>query len=479
MARNVRCLLALTLTSLVLCAGQVRAADPPEAESIRTIKLQLHPAPEPRYALQYLLETPYMEQRPSNGALLYQTAVSQMMETNSGEDAIDRDTLKQWCTSPLKALSVEEVRAAIARFEQTFRYLDSAARCERCTWEYPIREEGFHYMMPQLGEYRTLSRILSLKARLEVHDGAFDEALKTLRSGISMARDVGNGPSLIQHLVGISIAARIANEIEGLIQQTDSPNLYWALTALPRPLVNPRAAMQMESAALYAQLPELLTLDDNVLSNDQVIELWKRTARLFGSSDDDPGQWLNDARDVASAMELYPRAKADLLEQGYSANKIDAWPALYAILVYQHQQFRAVRDLSFKWSYVPYPQARVGLKQGDQAISRIWEYSNGSEFVNPFVIVMPAIYRIGFIDARLERDITILRCIEAIRMYAAEHDGTLPSSLTEITQVPVPSDPMHGRAFRYQVAGGKAILESPVPPDGGPRDGLRYEITLK
>lgn len=98
---------------------------------------------------------------------------------------------------------------------------------------------------------------------------------------------------------------------------------------------------------------------------------------------------------------------------------------------------------------------------------------------NPFLIFLPAIQRICFLDARLARDIAMLRCIEAIRMYAADHGGKLPRSLAEITAVPLPTDPLNGGAFHYELAGGKAILESAIPPDGGPKDGLRYEITLR
>lgn len=474
MTPKIRCLLVLAAISLVPHAEPAHAA-----ESIRTVQLRVHPAPEPRCALQYLLETPYGEQRPRNGALLYQTAISQMMETNSGDYAIDRDTLREWQDGPVAGLPLEEVRSAIRRFERTFRYLDAAAQCERCTWEYPVREDALHYVMPHLGEYRTLSRLLSLKARLEAHDGDFDKAMKTLRSGISLGRDLGSGSSFVQHLVGVYVAAAAIGEIAGSIQQTETPNLYWALTALSRPLVDPRASMQMESSAIYGLLPELRTLEETVLTNEQVMALWKRTAALLGDSEDRAGHWLDNARDIASTMARYPRAKAHLLQHDYSAEAVEAWPALYAILVYQHQQFRAVRDLTFRWGYVPYAQGREGLREAELEVGRIWKYSHGSVLANPFVTLMPALYRIRFISTRLERDIAMLRCVEAIRMYAAEHEGKLPGSLGEIDSVPIPSDPIHGRVFSYRVANGMAILESPVPPDGGPKDGLRYEIALK
>jgi hypothetical protein len=479
MARKVRCLLALTVLSLVPYAGQARAADPPEAEPIRTIQLQLHPAPEPRFALQYLFETPYLEQEPGNAAFLYQTAVGQMMQTNSGDWAIDRDTLRQWYRDPVESLPLEKVRPVIARFEQSFRLLEAAARREYCTWEYPIRKEGFPYMNPLLNEYRTVSRLLAVKAKLEIHDGDIDAALKTMYTGFALARDLGDGPHFVQHLVGVSMAAGMLGQIEGLIQAPEAPNLYWALTTLPDPLVSIRHAVQMESECLAAEVPELRTLEETVLSNEQALDLWQRAAVWVGYDNGGPDRWLDKARDLATAMELYPQAKATLLEQGYSAEKVEAWPALYVVVLHQYRQFRAIRDLTFKWTYVPYAQTRERLRQGDLAISGLWKYGNASGLLNPFVYSLPATYRIAFLDARLKRDIAILRCVEAIRMYAADHDGKLPDSLDAITAVPIPLDPLYDQAFRYKLAGGKAILESPVPPDGGPKDGLRYEITLR
>ncbi|NLT76243.1 MAG: hypothetical protein GXX98_06945 [Planctomycetes bacterium] len=333
-------------------------------------------------------------------------------------------------------------------------------------------------MMPQLGEYRTLSRLLCLKARLEIRDGALDQALATLRSGVSMARDLGGGPSIIQHLVGVAVAAGMAREIEGWVQAADAPNLYWALTVLPDPLIDIRASIQMESAGLYAKLPELLTLEEKVLSNEQVLDLWRRAAMLLGDNEEGSGWWLGKTVMIAGAMKRYPQAKARLLEQGHATERVEAWPALYVILLDQHQQFRAMRDRFFKWTHVPYTQARSRLKQADEEMSQLWRL-DGDGLTNPFLTFLPATQRIRFLDARLARDIAILRCIEAIRMYAADHGGKLPKSLAEITAVPVPVDPLNEKAFHYELTGGKAVLEGAIPPDGGPRDGLRYEITLR
>jgi hypothetical protein len=66
-------------------------------------------------------------------------------------------------------------------------------------------------------------------------------------------------------------------------------------------------------------------------------------------------------------------------------------------------------------------------------------------------------------------------------MYAAAHDGKLPVSLADINEVPLPSDPVTGKSFEYQVQGDKAILVGPELPGEKPNRATRliYELKLQ
>jgi hypothetical protein len=81
---------------------------------------------------------------------------------------------------------------------------------------------------------------------------------------------------------------------------------------------------------------------------------------------------------------------------------------------------------------------------------------------------------------KTDRKIASVRCIEAIRLYAAAHDGKLPGALSEITDVPIPIDPVTGKEFEYKVEEGKAMLSAPPPQGEKPISGnhLKYELTL-
>ena len=79
---------------------------------------------------------------------------------------------------------------------------------------------------------------MALKARLEIADRKFDEAIHTLQTGYALARHVGQGGTLIHGLVGIAIGQLMSARVQELVQQPGVPNLYWALTALPQPLID-------------------------------------------------------------------------------------------------------------------------------------------------------------------------------------------------------------------------------------------------
>ena len=86
-----------------------------------------------------------------------------------------------------------------------FRLLDSAARRESVDWEVPIREEEFiSILLPELQQLRDFGRSLAAKARLQIADREFDDAVHTLQTGYALARHASEGSTLIHALVGIA-----------------------------------------------------------------------------------------------------------------------------------------------------------------------------------------------------------------------------------------------------------------------------------
>ena len=54
---------------------------------------------------------------------------------------------------------------------------------------------------------------------------------------------------------------------------------------------------------------------------------------------------------------------------------------------------------------------------------------------------------------RIDIQVTALQCVEAIRLYAAMHDGQLPGTLADIAENPAPKDPISGGAVPVHTNG--------------------------
>jgi hypothetical protein len=86
---------------------------------------------------------------------------------------------------------------------------------------------------------------------------------------------------------------------------------------------------------------------------------------------------------------------------------------------------------------------------------------------------------IRLLTGRVDRHLASLQCLEALRLYAAKHNNTFPQTLSQITDVTIPADPLMGAPFVYRRDADKAFLEAPVPTGGDARDALQYELSFK
>ena len=67
-----------------------------------------------------------------------------------------------------------------------------------------------------------------------------------------MARHIGEGPTVVQGLVGVAIAAMVLRCAEDMAQAPGSPNLCHAMQALPRPLIDLNQPISAELKSLDA-----------------------------------------------------------------------------------------------------------------------------------------------------------------------------------------------------------------------------------
>src|SRR5262249_5685031 len=137
------------------------------------------------------------------------------------------------------------------------RELDLGARREHCAWEVTdrMRKEGPSLMLPDIQGFRELARLLALRARQAIAEGHVDQAVYTLHADFAFAKHRTEAPNIFSSLVGTAVADLMIDEVEILLQTPGAPNLYWALTGLPRPFVEMRKPIQGEKLMLLSLLP--------------------------------------------------------------------------------------------------------------------------------------------------------------------------------------------------------------------------------
>jgi hypothetical protein len=147
--------------------------------------------------------------------------------------------ISEWLKLPAEQLPQQQAEAAIQKYMESLKLVARAVRCRECNW--PEWKPG--QTPPDPSGYRNLSYIIRLWARLETARGGYDGALLAMQTGFGMAIHLGQAPISLQVQVASALGEVMCREVDQLIQCKDSPNLYWALANLPRPLVGMEKAI--------------------------------------------------------------------------------------------------------------------------------------------------------------------------------------------------------------------------------------------
>ncbi len=451
------------LATLAVCVCATVGAE--EEGQVAVRRLAVRPATEPEPAMRYRLMPTFSEWKPGDGSTVLKTAALILVD-HSDKDTLER--IYKWGGTPLEQLPREEVRSALSQFADVLRYVELGAWRQRCDWDWPL-EEGAAMLLPDLVAYRDMGRLLALKVRMQVLDHDYDGAVHTLETGFAFASHVAEGPVLINGLVGSAIASLMLDAMEDLMQAPDAPSLYWALAALPHPLVDLREAVEFELTGMALWPKELRNPEQTYMSPRQ----WADVFRGFGGA-------IEEARHAAYvfpaavALATYTDAKRYLLERGRPPEEVEAMPVLQVVTIYLRDGWRLHADEALKWWYTPYPQARESLDDVERVVAEARKDKSGWLVA----LLMPALQRARFNQMRLERRIAGLQAVEAIRLHAGATGAGLPERLGEIARAPVPPNPMRDEPFEYELRGGRAVLSAPLEPDDELENALRYEIEL-
>lgn len=457
-------------------------------------KFTVTPAAEPRPALKYTLLPTLREKTPSNAALAYLRAFTTRPPAKVGDEAKQHETATiKFEESAIQKINLMKLEQHLQPYSTLFRELDKASHCDRCEWELLPRggTDGMGVLLHEIAPVREAMRYLGLKVRLELKQNHYNEAAKWLTVGFQTAKHHGEAGALIQMLVGLAMENTLLERVEDWIARPDSPNLYWALTALPRPLIDSRIASEGEAVYFDAVSPEHFVISKKPMTNEQANRILDE--RLAKAKNPEK-QLLGPDPDLTKLSKFvaktdragyikfhFANATKDLLARGHTAKELDAMPQAQVLLLQGYEHFQELLDDQRKYLGLPYPDAEVELKRYLEKQKKMHADNETDAVLAFYMLTLPATERVFYAGARSERKVAALRVIEAIRLHSAATNGQLPANLADITIVPVPDDPVRGKPFDYTCTGTTFTLSAPVPFGDEPSryNVCSYAITLK
>jgi hypothetical protein len=469
---------------------------------IEIVRMTVTPAAEPVPALKYRFVARDIDLKAGNAAPYYYRAelnlFSMMKELR--REFSENKQLSPWYgpvdfeATPIAKLPLEEVRKANQKFDSFYNdHLRTAFQRRNCDWELGIEEthdiELFSFMLWEVQGCREISRMMALRTRLAIAERRYNDAIELIRNQYRLGRDTAKMPFLVCGLVGVAIGNMANGPLVDLIANRDSPNMYWALSELPRPLID----VPWEARFEFGNGPRMFPFIDRAETTEHAPQEW---ARLFRQTVRDYSKVVGrefDAVEAGVAATLlglagYSHAKERLIADGMDRERVEKMAVGQVIAIYTERCYRLFCDDFEKLWYVPYADFGKLSNSVENRMKNATPLGTDEDReIFPIAAgLIPQIQLARGAQVRLERNIAALRVIEALRMYAADHDGQLPKALDEITIVPVPLNPATDKKFVYRLNGTTAVLELP-PSDGFsnpktrfdmPSSNRRYEIQI-
>ncbi len=186
------------------------------------------------------------------------------------------DRIQPWLKMPIARLPTDQVEKTLALYVESFKFVAQAVKCRECKWPVLTPETP----MPNLQEYRNLASALRLWARYEIAQENYESAILALQTGFGVGKHLTQGPTLLQFLTGVAIAAVMCTEVGEFVQAGEAPNLYPALTALPHPFAEVEKLIESDRKVTSSEWSGKLTAEQLASelkkSHDQVRIVAKR-----------------------------------------------------------------------------------------------------------------------------------------------------------------------------------------------------------
>lgn len=457
-----RCCIVL-FALVAACWSSTSAQLPPLPEKGPwVIPFQVTPAAESRPALKYRLLPELRELQTGNQVQAFYKCFFEQNYLFHNKESTDNQ--QKWLGAPLEEL--RDVKELINYGGAAARQAHYAARLDAVDWQIlnQAKSEGVFLLLPDVQQMRMLTTVLKVRVRGEIARGEFDSAIQTLQTMFAIGRMFNEHPTLIGHLVGIAITTITVGAVDEMIQQPGAPNMFWALAELPNPFIDLRKGIQGEKLFLvkdFEVLRKPITLTDAELKSisQRLDEIFKNESPRLRAS-----EWY--AKQAADEKAVQA-ARERLAKFGHKPDELAKLSAVQIAMMDDYARYQSDLDDCIKWVGFQYWQIPQDL-------------GTNKEKIGPLDEIRPSFNKVTFARARLQQLIAFTMTTEAIRAYAAEHDGKLPASLTD-TKLPLPVDVYTGKPIEYEVKDGKAIVRGPAPGELGkiPAYNRVHEITIK
>jgi hypothetical protein len=436
------------------------------AETVVSLKVRPFAAPSP--ALKYQLLPEVRELNPGNAVQWYvRCFMEQRIFFFSKEANAER---ARYLTMPLGELPAKQLRTYGG---SALRQADWGARLDTVDWQVSqrVKDDGMDLLLPEVGPLQVLGTALRVRFRGQVAGRHFDDAVATTKTMFALARHLGEHPTQAANLAGLSVAGMAVVPLEEMVQQPGCPNLYWALTDLPSPLVDLRKGAQGNRTLVATDLGHIK--DSAPMTEAELDTVVRRLSEAVSFAREQAGLTPRSLRgrlaSRAADAQRVQAARHRLVEGGCAKDMVERFGAVQVILLDEKHDYEVRRDEAMKL---------LGLASWEiDALTGGHEPAQNGDCL--FADVLPEVVKVRRAQARLEQRLALLRHVEALRLFAANHDGKLPEKLANIG-LPLPPDPFTGKAFPYHAEGATARLHGSPPPgeETNPAFNVCYEVTM-
>ena len=261
--------------------GQVAVEEQPKSGG-KIYRMKITPAGEPSPIFKHRFCVPPQDTIPANAATLYLRSFGERFLDGPLDEAYEEfgdEEVKKWFSTdgvPIESLLKTPAKKVSETFDDYINtHIERATRCRYCDWGLAEEDlkgmELYSFLFPSLKNTRSISRVLALQTRVAIAEQRFDRAAELIRMNYQLAGNVGKIKFIVAGMTGIHGVHTANNTVIDLIATPNSPNMYYALTELPRPIIDLREGWRLELNALENFFSDALDAEQADLS----VESWR------------------------------------------------------------------------------------------------------------------------------------------------------------------------------------------------------------